>query len=230
MKFFLLFFTLFLGQSQKENAKQIVEKCLLAHDPTLKYLKNRHEYLYKIQRENQADRAFGLVLDWKNDFFQYRVKNDSIDYFQLFKKGDCKSSINGNSKPTSDQIIKYQLDCDRTKYLKNVYFYLFGLPFKLKDEGVIIHDLVEEVIFNEKASFKIKVSFDEKVGSDIWYFYIDKQTFLMNGYQFYHNYLKNDGEFIYLKNYEKINGVFIAKTKLWHWNKDQKHFRTDAIF
>jgi hypothetical protein len=110
-----------------------------------------------------------------------------------------------------------------------VYNYLFGLPFKLKDPGVILKEKYIETEFNGKQCYELAIEFDKNIGADQWYFYFDKKDFLLAGYKFHHDVSKKDGEFIYLNDYEKINGIIMAKTKKWHWNQTNEHFSTDKL-
>lgn len=212
---------------QQFSAQEVVAKCIKAHDPKGISKKFKTKVGYSIEREGVATRNFKLGLDFKTNTFLYEVVSDSVSFSQSVDKSGLHFMLNGSKTISDADTKKHQLTEERTKYLKDVYFYLFGLPYKIKDPGVIVNDAVENVKFNAKDSYKIKVNFDKSVGSDTWYFFIDTDTFLLNGYQFFHN--ETEGEFIYLEDNDSIGGLIMAKTKLWHWNKTEKHFRTDKI-
>ena len=71
---------------------------------------------------------------------------------------------------------------------------------KLKDEGTIVHDKVEQRTFKGKTYNVLKVTYRQEVGSDTWYFYFHPETNAMEVYQFYHDEAKNDGEYVLLTN------------------------------
>ncbi|MDA7764639.1 DUF6503 family protein [Flavobacteriaceae bacterium] len=41
--------------------------------------------------------------------------------------------------------------------------------------------------------------------------------------------LKNDGEYIVLKNELNVNGIFMPKDRSWYYNKDDKYLGTDYL-
>lgn len=215
--------------AQNLTAFDIVSKSINAHDPNNSFEKFKGRFNYQIERDKQATRNFTLVFNKPKDSFEYIVNTDSVSFKQKIEKGKCYLEANNKKKISSDLIKKYDITCERTRYLEKVYNYLFGLPFKLKDPGVIISEQFSEKVFNGKTCYEITVEFDKNTGSDHWYFYFDKVDFLLAGYKFHHDVSKKDGEFIYLSDYEKINGIMMAKTKKWHWNQTNEHFRTDKL-
>ena len=113
--------------------------------------------------------------------------------------------------------------------LKNYYTYLYGLPMKLKDPGTIIHNEVVSKTFKGKDYWVLKATYKKEVGKDTWYFYFNKNTFKMEVYQFFHDELKNDGEYILLSEEETINGIKMPKIRAWYMNKDNKYLGTDIL-
>ena len=112
---------------------------------------------------------------------------------------------------------------------KNYYTYLYGLPMKLKDNGTIIHEVVNKKTFKGKTYLTLKVTYDKAVGNDTWYFYFNPKTFALEIYQFFHNEAKNDGEYILLSGMESINGINMPKARAWYTNKDHKYLGKDTI-
>jgi hypothetical protein len=215
--------------AQKLNALDIVSKSIYAHDPNSGFAKFQGGFDYKIERDKQATRNFRLNFNKPKDIFEYIVNTDSVTFKQKIENGKCYLEANNKKKIPSDLIQKYDITCERTQYLEKVYNYLFGLPFKLNDPGVIIKDRFSEKIFNGKTRYEIAVEFDKNTGTDHWFFYFDKEDFLLSGYKFHHNDSPNSGEFIYLSDYEKIDEILMPKTKKWHWNPSGVHFRTDKL-
>ena len=227
IKISILVLWLQVSFSQSFTAEQLVEKSIMAHDPKGRYDRFNETLDYQIVRDGHQTRNFILKLNPAKDRFSYEVKSDSVNFIQSVDKGKCTFELNGNTTFSDEAAAINQLTCERTKYLRDVYFYLFGLPYKIKDKGVQINSIVEVVVFDEKESYKLKVNFDKEVGADTWWFFIDKTTFLINGYQFLHG--TGPGEFIYLRDNIIVGDVLMAKTKLWHWNDTKVHFRTDTI-
>ena len=84
---------------------------------------------------------------------------------------------------------------------------------KLKDPGAIVDPLVGEKKIDVKEFWVLKVTYDESVGKDTWYFLFDKKL-CIEGYQFFHNELKNDGEYIILEDELVVGGIKCQKTEL----------------
>ncbi|MDB4303987.1 DUF6503 family protein, partial [Desulfosarcina sp.] len=75
----------------------------------------------------------------------------------------------------------------------------------------------------------LKATYDETVGSDIWYFYFDPETYAIEVYQFFHDESKNDGEYILLTEKETISNIKIPKNRAWYTNKEDKLLGTDIL-
>ena len=130
----------------------------------------------------------------------------------------------------SDEIKNdYRLDCERASVLKDYYSYLYGLPMKLKDPGTIIDPEVQKIIIEDKEYFVMKVTYEESVGKDTWYFYFDQNTFALKQYKFYHDESKNDGEFILLEDELEVNGIKMPKNRSWYLNSNNKFLGIDKL-
>ena len=79
------------------------------------------------------------------------------------------------------------------------------------------------------TSSKLKVTYDEAVGQDTWYFYLDRKTYALVGYRFYHDESKNDGEYILLEGEASGAGLKLPKTRKWYRHEDDGFLGTDII-
>jgi hypothetical protein len=204
------------------SAVQILNKCITVHDPDRQALTLKADFMMNIVRKNAADRVF------TKDDFSYSVNTDTLVYKQEVKKGKFKAKINGK-KPSESEIKKYNLDEERTIYLKEVYEYMMLLPMRLEKDIKYLKDQVEEEEFKGRQCYKLTIQYLPEQENETWHFYIDKSNFMLQGYQFYLMDSNTNGEYIYLENYTKIKKMLIPKTKLWYWNKDKSYFRTDLI-
>lgn len=68
------------------------------------------------------------------------------------------------------------------------------------------------------------VSYEEAVGSDVWYFYFDPTSYAMEVYQFYksdpNGSGKDTGEYIPLSEMESVNGIKMPNKRAWYYNKN----------
>jgi hypothetical protein len=91
----------------------------------------------------------------------------------------------------------------------------------------------------EKRNFKgthydvVKATYDEAVGTDVWYFYFNTTNFAMEAYQFFKGDPagegKNTGEYILLTEEVSINGIKFPRDRAWYYNKDDKYLGTDLL-
>jgi hypothetical protein len=142
---------------------------------------------------------------------------------------NCSYDIDGNLTPTASEVEQLRLDEERSIMLRNYYLYLWGLPMKLTDPGTIIDSEIYKKSFDGRDTYAAKVTYDAKVGSDIWYFYFDPVTSEMIGYQFFHDEEKGDGEYILLADIVEINGMKIPKSRAWYTNPDSTLLGTDHL-
>ena len=100
---------------------------------------------------------------------------------------------------------------------------------KLKDPGTHLDPEVQSKNFKGKAYLVLKVTYDESVGKDVWYFYFDPDNYAMEVYQFFHDESKNDGEYILLSELENVARIKMPKIRSWYYNSDDKHLGTDVL-
>lgn len=230
--FHLILVCLFMpwcSNSQLLNGEELLNKAIEYHDPNDLWKSFNGQFLVTMETPNKSDRNTEITIDILNEFFNSKALRDSTTIVFTVEKELCEITYNG-SKEFSEEIAKeYRLNCDRAKMYRNYYTYLYGLPMKLKDPGTVIHEEVETITFQGKEYLVLKASYEEEVGSDVWYFYFDPKSFAMEVYQFFHVESENDGEYILLNGEEVINGIKMPKTRAWFMNKDDKYLGTDIL-
>lgn len=215
--------------AQSFSAQELLEKSISYHDPkgnwdnfnaTLKFEQKTPDKAnsFRWAHINNAKNSFEFWSEEAEGKVKHAIKNDV-----------CTHSIAGKTEFSEELAEKYKLTCERTQLWRNYYTYLYGLPMKLKDAGTILHEEVQDTSFMKQACWGIKVTYEEAVGKNIWYFYLDKTTYELIGYRFFYDESKNDGEYITLKEEEIINEVRIPKTRAWYYNKDDKYLGTDLL-
>ncbi len=105
---------------------------------------------------------------------------------------------------------------------------------KLKDPGTHISETVERKSFKGKEYLVLKVTYDESVGSDNWYIYLDPETYAMEVYQFFKkdengNQKDDSGEYILLTEEMVVNFIKMPKVRAWYYNKDDAYLGTDIL-
>ncbi|WP_040279378.1 DUF6503 family protein [Psychroserpens damuponensis] len=235
--FFLVTLSLLSFQlvvAQEITGEQLLENAITYHDPNANWSTFNGELHITMETPNNTTRESRIRINLPSEMFYIQAKRDTITTEYTIEKTDCSIKLNGAVDISEAHLKTYNLSCDRANMYKNYYTYLYGLPMKLKDEGTVIHDKVEYKTFKGKAYLVLKVSYDDKVGSDVWYFYFDPKTYAMEMYQFFktdeNGKLKRDsGEYIVLTETETINGIKMPKNRAWYFNKDDAYLGTDIL-
>jgi len=233
---FILVFALSCSISfgQDITGKALLEKAITYHDPDNNWSSFNGEFHVTMESPNNANRESKIIINLPKEYFYVRAKRDTITTEYTVEKNDCTIRLNGSSTISEIQLKANNLSCNRANMYKNYYTYLYGLPMKLKDEGTNVHDNVERKTFKGKDYLVLKVSYDKDVGSDVWFFYLDPETYAMEIYQFFktddNGKLKLDtGEYILLTETKTINNIKMPKNRAWYYNKDNKYLGTDRL-
>lgn len=230
MKYLILLFVSLQLQAQTQfSAVEILEKSIKVHDPKNRWKRLEAAFEMGIVRENATDRFFTIHLNLPQKSFMYEVKNDSLHYRQGFRDTSHHVFLNGETSVPAQLISRYELGKKRTQYLREVYEYLLLLPMRLQTDMKFLSKDVSTEEFNQQRCYKITLNYEPINENETWHFFIDQQTFVLHGYQFYLKDKSTNGEYIYTTDYEWLKGILVPKTKRWYWNKDRSFFRTDRI-
>lgn len=219
----LLILVFIKANAQDLTATQILEKSINYHDPNHNWESFNDSLYIELITPNEPIRKSKIKIDLKSESFYLQMVKDSDTVVYALNKEHCNLQFQGSKKNN------YELSCERANMYKNYYTYLYGLPMKLKDKGTIIHKEVKRKTLNDKVYLVIKVSYQNEVGKDIWYFYFNPSTYAMEAYQFFKNESKNDGEYILLSGIEMISDIKLPKQRKWFTNKNDSYLGVDIL-
>ncbi|WP_296314708.1 DUF6503 family protein [Winogradskyella sp. UBA3174] len=229
----LLFCFTFNSIAQNITARALLDKSISYHDPTGNWKTFKAGFKVVMTTPDSPKRTSLIRLDLRNEFFSIKATKDTVTTVYTVNKGKCYMVYNGKN---IDGIAAKEknMSCDSATLYKNYYTYLYGLPIKLKDPGTNLGDKVEKRTFKGKDYLVLKVTYDEAVGSDIWYFYFNPKTYAMEVYQFFKtdDYGKEkpeSGEYILLSEEAVVNGIKMPKVRAWYYNKDDRYLGTDSL-
>ena len=233
MRILIILFLLissFLTSCKKElTGELLLNKAISYHDPNGNWNSFNGKLHITMDTPDKPNRDSKIIINLPKDYFYLKAVRDTLTTEYEVTKDTCNISLNGETNFTEEVAKKYRLNCERANMYKNYYTYLYGLPMKLKDDGTHISDTITHKTFKGKEYLVLKATYDEAVGSDIWYFYFDPETYAMEIYQFFHDVSKNDGEYIVLTEEETINGIIMPKNRAWFTNKEDKFLGTDIL-
>ena len=112
---------------------------------------------------------------------------------------------------------------------RNRDLFLWGLPMKLTDPGTRLDPKVKETRFEGKAVYELRVTYDQSVGSDTWYFFFGRETCALVGHRFHHDESAGDGEYTVLTDEITGQGLRLPRIRRWYTNKDGKPVITHTL-
>lgn len=232
MKHLLLFLIVTLSLqsfSQQLTGNQLLDKAIKYHDPNGNWETFKGKLFITMETPKRSNRDSEIHIDLPKEYFYVKAVRDTITTEYTLSKEECVIAFNGVKNPSKEILKKYRLSAKRGFFMKNYYTYLYGLPMKLKDPGTVLDEKVIRKKFKGKEYLVLKATYEQEVGKDIWYFYFDPTTYAMEIYQFFHDEVKNDGEYILLTDEETINGVKMPKNRVWYTNKEDRLLGIDIL-
>lgn len=215
--------------AQSESALEVLEKSIRYHDPNNQWPTFNQTLELKESRPNRTERQVLVTLDIPNERFEYVMDDGKNKITRSLNGGSCSASLNGSTQFSQEEEQKYRLSCERVKWYRNYYLYLYELPMKLTDPGTNLADQVTQSKFQNKEVLSLKVTYDESVGKDTWYFYFDPNNYRLVGNRFYHDESKNDGEYITLEDEYRLRNMRLPKIRKWYYNNDHKYLGSDVL-
>ena len=220
-------------KSQEITGVQLLDRAIQFHDPNGIWPTFKGRLRVVMETPSSPDRNSEIWIDLPTETFRLTARRgDLTTHYELI--GDqCNLKLNGNKEFDPKEAEEAGLSCERGAMYKNYYTYLYGLPMKLKDPGTNIDPEVKKMDFKGKEYLVLNVTYDQEVGSDVWRFYFDPETYAMEVYQFFKGNPegagKNTGEYILLDGTKMVEGMKIPKTRAWYYNKDDKYLGTDIL-
>lgn len=225
---YLFAFVFFGNISAQETALDILNKSIAYHDPNGNWEQFNGSFQVTMTTPDTPKRVSDIAINLPKEYFSLKAIRDGKETKYTLDKTKCTTNIVDSLQPADARP-----PCETAKLYKNYYTYLYGLPMKLKDPGANVSKKVERVTFKGKKYLKLNVTYDETVGSDVWYFYFNPDTYALEVYQFFkgdpRKEGKNTGEYILLSEEATVAGILMPKVRAWYYNKDDKYLGTDTI-
>ncbi len=208
---------------------QLLDRSIAFHDPDGQWADCRFTLVIDMAIPNRPLRSSKVVINNEKGTFELdMLQNDHLLQWMVDGEDSARTMVDFR-EPTLAQADSLGLTAERARRWRDYYGYLYGLPMKLKDQGVKIDGGVISTTFQEKPVLALKVTYEATVGADTWYFYFNPNTYAMIGYRFYHDEAKNDGEYIVLSGMSIKNGMRIPKDRAWYTNAEDRLLGTDYL-
>ncbi len=215
---------------KNELAATDLLKCSIAyHDPQRLWGRGAFKITDESTRPDGTGRR--TVLHFYNGRSRFEMES-TIDGHALtivVENNIADVRLDGRSDLSSDELERYQLTPALVLARRNFWLYLYGLPMKLTDPGTRLDPKVKETVFQGRSVYELRVTYDESVGSDTWYFYLDRETCALVGHRFHHDESTLDGEYTVLSDEISGQGLRLPRVRKWHRNQDNELFITHTI-
>ena len=210
-------------------AEKLLERAIAHHDPQGLWGEVALRLSFEETRADGTKRQTRVILDPRQERFEWwSQRGDDLLQGSLLA-GRCSVTLNGSTEFSDTERDAYSLGCDRVTLYRDYYSYLWGLPMKLYDPGTRIHPELQETEFNGQKVHGIRVTYDEQVGSDTWYFYFEPEKARLVGYRFFHDEAANDGEYILLEDEFEAEGLRLPESRTWYTNTADRLLGTDTL-
>lgn len=219
----------FANAQESLTTSQLLDRSIAFHDPDGQWMDCRFTMVIDMAIPDRPMRSSKVTIDNEKGTFELAILRGGHMLQYMVDGQDSTEVMVDFRAPSATQVDSLDLTPDRARRWRDYYGYLYGLPMKLKDAGVNITEGVINTTFQNQPVLALKVTYDEQVGSDTWYFYFNPNTYAMVGYRFYHDEAKNDGEYIVLTGMSINNGVRIPKDRAWYVNADDRLLGTDYL-
>jgi hypothetical protein len=196
-------------QPDELTGPELVQKSIDFHDPNQSWptLKATFKFTDSLPAPRES-RSYTVSFDNKISKLSYQ--NQSLNYVVW----------NDSVKVTEGEI-----ENERALRMRNYYSYLWGLPMKLNDPGTEIDHEVGKEELNGKAYLVVRVPYEK----DIWYYYINPETYQMEAYKFYQDEPNQKGEIIYLNGIKEFKGMKIPANRTWYRTETPEFLGTDQL-
>ena len=206
----------------------LVDAAIAYHDPDGEWPSFHHTLVIDQSRPDGSVRKAAIRMDVRGGGYRYEEETAGGLLVKGTDGGECFATV-GGAPPTEEQVGSLRLDCPGIERMRDYYLYLWGLPMKLRDPGTNIDSTITDGEFDGQAAKVARVTYDPEVGSDIWYFYFDPDSYRMIGYRFHHDEAAGDGEYILLSGERQVLGMKIPVERRWFMNADDRYLGTDVL-
>jgi hypothetical protein len=219
------------------TAEAALERTLAHHDPAGVWASRPIELTVKVtygerlaESRGYESRTDRIRVD--NAAGRFELASDrGGDKVEVVGRGDELSArLNGSADIDAATLDKHRLNAAQLPGWRDYFAYVFGLPMKLSDPGTVLDPDTRLTEFEGRDVLALRVTYDPEVGRDIWYFYLDPESFALVGCRFFHDESKNDGEYIvYEGEIEGPNGLRLPKLRHWYVNAGGEFLATDDV-
>lgn len=183
---------------KKLSSSDIISKSIKFHDPNNNWRKINAtmNFSSSFSFNDSIPEALELSFNTKENYFRYLNHDRKVD---IEYHGD---SCTLNSENGS---------CSGYSWTSKFYPYIWGLPMKLKDPGVIPNKGFDKVAFQGDSVWQVQVNYEAE---NFWFFF-NPNDFQLKGFKFIKNDSTGKGEIVILKGIKEFKGIRFPQHRTW---------------
>lgn len=128
-----------------------------------------------------------------------------------------------------DAGLASSLSCESLMRTRDYYTYLWGLPMKLRDPGTRLGTVSRMTTQDGRELWRLRVTYDLGVGSDVWDLDFDPVTGALAGYRFVHGPESGGGEWVEIEGEVESGGLRLPETRRWYRIEDGEFLGEDTL-
>ncbi len=180
------------------SSEDILNKCISFHDPSHIWpsLSSENTLTSNSIYTNGLDEK--VIFGSNNETSEFYYKNPERHVSLYYGPESCKSLDSAGS-------------CNSYEWASRFYPFIWGLPMKLNDKEVNLEKKVGDTLILNRPSYVLYNSYE----TENWQFYIDKQTFSLNGFKFIIKSDPTKGELVLHAGISNMNGIKTPLKRSW---------------
>jgi hypothetical protein len=214
--------------AQTPAAANILRNCCQVHDPEGKWANLSNTFTI-VQSEPAGQTFFTVQLQQRKNVFLREEMKDGRSLVRRFKKGRYQCLLDGRNVITAAEEQQFGLDEPTARQWMEAFVFLNGAPMKQALDAAFLLEEVRIVSFAGKQCFRITLQYPPVGQNESWYFYINKETFILEGCTFFLNNPAKDGGTIAFSGFVLFDEILFSKEKRWINNADKKWLQTEII-
>jgi hypothetical protein len=211
------------------TAKELLECSIAYHDPHGSWERGAFEITELASPPDGAGHRNVLRFDNARSRFELESSVDGRTLSLVVENDNAIARLDGKVELSADDLERYRLKPAQVLSRRNRDLYLWGLPMKLRDPGTQLDPRVKETHLVGRAVYQLRVTYDAGVGSDTWYFFLDRETCALVGHRYHHDESEGDGEYAVLSGEISGLGLRLPRVRQWYTNKDDKPVITHTL-
>ncbi len=211
------------------TAKELLDRSIAYHDPQRNWERGAFQITELASQPDGTSRRNVLRFDNARGRFEWESSIDGHAITVVVENDKAVAHLDGKVNLSSGELERYRLRPAQLLSRRNRDLFLWGLPMKLRDPGTRLDPKVKGTRFQGKAVYELRVTYDQSVGSDTWYFFFDRETCALVGHRFHHEESAGDGEYAVLTDETAGQGLRLPRVRKWYTNKDDRSVITHTL-